>query len=224
MTQGINWRTLTLGLTLGLGLYGAWQLTAVAVFHGKALLAPHLIATAWSKTLDDGGFVRPWPWADTWPVAYVQWERGGSAYPVLAGATGSSLAFAPGHLNGSARPGENGLMVISAHRDTHFSHLEHVTAGDRFSVQSADGAWHLYRVTETSVVNADDRIAIDQSAARIVFVTCWPFEAVLAGGPKRYAVFAEQDEPEKMQTVVSSTMSPAISFEISSEDPLDRSQ
>lgn len=185
--------TLTLGLALGIGLYGCWQIAAAGLFHGKAFVAPHLISSAWAKTLSVGAAVKPWPWADTWPVAYVKWETGDEAYPVLAGAMGRTLAFAPGHLNGSSGPGEPGLMVIAGHRDTHFTHLKDVRAGARFSVQNSSGAWHRYQVTETKIVHSDDRALIDSERSRVVFVTCWPFETTDTNGPLRYAVFADQD-------------------------------
>lgn len=196
-------RALALGLALGIGMYGLWQIGTVAAFHGKAALASHLISSAWTETLEHKSRTRPWPWADTWPVAFVEWQSSGITYPVLAGATGRTLAFAPGHLDGSARAGEKGLMVISGHRDTHFGHLKHVTSGDRFKVQNADGQWHGYRVTETRVVKASDRVAIDETKVRIVLVTCWPFDAVESGGPLRYAVFAEREDSTHTVPLVS---------------------
>lgn len=199
----MNSRTLSLGLALGFGVYGLWQIATVAAVHGKAALAPHLIASAWSDTLTHKTTVRPWPWADTWPVAFVKWQNAEIAHPVLAGATGRTLAFAPGHLDGSAGAGEAGLMVISGHRDTHFTYLKHVTPGDRFKVQDMNGNWHPYRVTETAVVNATDRVAVDETKARVVLVTCWPFDAVESGGPLRYAVFAEHEDDAQTAPVIS---------------------
>ena len=49
---------------------------------------------------------------------------------VLAGASGRTLAFGPGHLDGSARPGEPGNCVLSAHRDTQFAFLRRLEIGD----------------------------------------------------------------------------------------------
>lgn len=187
----MNLRAITLGLALGFGLYGLWQLTAVAVFHAKAWVAPHLIAKAWTKTLEGGEATPPWPWADTWPVAYVTWEASGSEYPILKSAVGRTLAFSPGHLDGSARPGQLGLMVVAGHRDTHLEHLKDVKIGSRLNMQDADNVWYQYRVTETAVVHADDRVHINPETSKVVFVTCWPFGAIDTGGPMRFAVFAE---------------------------------
>ena len=49
---------------------------------------------------------------------------------VLAGASGRTLAWGPGHLDGSAPPGAAGNAVLSAHRDTHFRFLQRVVPGD----------------------------------------------------------------------------------------------
>ena len=39
--------------------------------------------------------MRPWPWADTWPVARLDLEPKGGRLVVLADASGRSLALIP---------------------------------------------------------------------------------------------------------------------------------
>ena len=84
-------------MLIALPLCGVWQLGLGAWIHAKAMLAQSLLETAWSETLRTGKEVKPWPWADTWPVARLTVPRLGIRRIVLAGASGSSLAFGPGH-------------------------------------------------------------------------------------------------------------------------------
>ena len=48
---------------------GGWQVAGGVWIHAKAVLAQILLERAWQQTRDGGERVRPWPWADTWPVA-----------------------------------------------------------------------------------------------------------------------------------------------------------
>ena len=43
--------------------------------HAKALLAQVLLERAFAQTLQTGHDVKPWSWADTWPVARVELPR-----------------------------------------------------------------------------------------------------------------------------------------------------
>ena len=68
---------------------------------------------------------------------------------VLAGASGEAMAWGPGHMAGTPRPGARGMAMIAAHRDTHFAFLEDVTPGDPITVANADGTAHHFTVTGT---------------------------------------------------------------------------
>jgi sortase A len=111
---------------------------------------------------------------------------------VLAGASGRGLAFAPGLLDGSALPGEPGVAVIAAHRDTHFHALARLALGDRFGVERADGKTFHYVVTRIEIL--DTRTAslrLDALDSVVVLVTCYPFDALVPGGTQRYVVTGE---------------------------------
>jgi sortase A len=112
---------------------------------------------------------------------------------VLAGASGRTLAFGPGHLDGTAPPGRPGLAVVSGHRDTHFRFLEDLRRGMLIRIQRKDGVWQDYRVVQTRVVNVETtRIAQTATGRpRLLLTTCYPFDAVNPGGPLRYLVLAE---------------------------------
>src|SRR6476620_7642942 len=102
---------------------GFWQAGHGAWIHAKAQLAQYLLQRAWTRTLEGERDARPWPWADTWPVARLRVPAHGVDLIVLDGVSGRTLAFAPGHASGSPVPGEMGTSVISGHRDTHFRFL-----------------------------------------------------------------------------------------------------
>ena len=170
---------------------GLWQLGQALYIHAKAQLAQYLIADAWQQTLTGKRAVKPWPWADTWPVARLSVPALGEAVYVLAGADGRAIAFGPGHMHGTPLPGAEGNSVIGGHRDTHFAFLRDLKQGETISVQRADGAWRRYRVSEASVVDKSAvHVARDTGTTKLTLVTCWPFDAVRAGGPARYVVTA----------------------------------
>ena len=61
----------------------------------KALLAQHLLESAWQKNLAGETAARPWPWADTSPVGVLEIPELGLRQIVLEGASGRNLAFGP---------------------------------------------------------------------------------------------------------------------------------
>jgi sortase A len=180
-------RRLTLALGSALAL---WGLGGAAYIQAKAALSQVLLRQAWTRTLESGVAQRPWPWADTWPVARLTVPRLGVDQIVLAGASGRTMAFGPGLSTAAARPGEDGATVISAHRDTHFRFLRELAPGDHVWIETARGR-HGYVVERADV--ADARVAwidIGGRGSRLTLVTCYPFDALSAGGPLRYVVSA----------------------------------
>lgn len=170
-----------LGLTLlGQGIY----------IQAKAQVAQILLARAFSEAVATGQPVKPWSWADTWPVAKLRVPRLGVEEIVLASGSGQSLAFGPGHLAGTPEAGERGTAVYAAHRDTHFSFLGNLKAGDEIRVTRADGTMYSYRVTGTEVVQWD-KPNIDTHAPgfHLALATCWPLDGKFSG-PLRYVVHA----------------------------------
>jgi sortase A len=157
----------------------------------KAVVAQALLERSWQQTLEHGNPAQPWPWADHWPVAQLKLLRAKSEFIVLNGDSGSSLAFAPGWNTKSAKPSEQGVTVISGHRDTHFKILKDTEIGDLIDIVTAQGETVNYQVKTIEVV--DSRVATiktEQSGQVLVLVTCYPFDAVVAGGPLRYVVIA----------------------------------
>jgi sortase A len=181
------------GLAAAIFLAGAALFGRGAYIYAKARLAQVLLHRAWARTLAGEKDVKPWPWADTWPVARLTIPKARADFIVLAGASGRTLAFGPGHLDGTARPGESGNCVLSAHRDTQFAALREIGRGDDVVVETADGRRAVYRVERTAVVDHRDTGALQPTESpTLTLVTCYPFDAITAGGPLRYVVQARR--------------------------------
>lgn len=195
--RSVNRHKLCFGLCilLGLGvlLDGVW-------IQAKARLAQYLIADAWARTLAGEEQVKPWPWADTWPVAVLRIGDHAPFY-VLAGADGSSLAFGPGHLHGSSVPGSPGVTVIAGHRDTHFSVLDGITIGTPVVIVDRSGRRSSYKVNSRWVADANQGpLMLERQKQSLVLVTCYPFEKISSGGSLRYVVEALPDIYEGLTT------------------------
>jgi sortase A len=177
---------------IGLILFGQG-----AYIHAKALLAQVLLERAFARTIATGHPVKPWSWADTWPVAGIEVKRLHASAIVLAGSSGQALAFGPGHVEQTVDAGERGVAVYSAHRDTHFRFLKDVTIGDEIDVTGSDGKTFRYRADRSAVVRFDQS-GIDPltDSYELVLSTCWPFDA-LTSGPERYLLHATLIEPDE---------------------------
>jgi sortase A len=155
----------------------------------KAQLAQRLLVRAWERGQQGEG-ARPWPWADTRALARLRVPRLDIDQIVLAGASGSTLAFAPGHLDGSALPGEIGTSVLSGHRDTHFAFLKRLAVGDTVEIDTVTGT-RRYRVEEAQVVDTRTTpLRLQRGTEEMLLLTCYPFDVVAATGPLRYRVRA----------------------------------
>jgi len=101
------------------------------------------------------------------------------------------MAFGPGHLSRSAAPGSAGNVALAGHRDTHFRFLRDLRPGDEILLEAAAGPARRYRVTETAVVDFHDRRPLAASLEPVLtLITCYPFDAIVPGGPLRYVVRA----------------------------------
>jgi sortase A len=178
-------------IALVIGGIGLGLLVHAAYIPSKAMLAQVLLRLAWSEGRASGTTVRPWPWADTASVARLQVGRLDVDQVVLAGASGRTLAFAPGWVNGTARPGRSGNVVLSGHRDTHFAWLAGLEIGDELRLVPVDGQARHYRVAGIEVRHASTGWLLDPAAGdRLLLTTCYPFDAIDPGTPWRYVITA----------------------------------
>ena len=173
-------------------LFGVWQLGQAGCIYAKASLAYHLIERAWDDVKQGESHARPWPWADTWPVARLWVPKHDIDQFVLSGASGRTIAFGPGHMGGTALPGARGTSLIVGHRDTHFRFLAKLNLGERLFVTDRDGRRHAYSVSDTKIIDSRTTKLQLGDAPGLVLMTCYPFDAMVPGGPLRYLVFADE--------------------------------
>lgn len=183
--------SLTAGIFIAIGLFlaaqGGW-------IYAKAALAQVLLERAFAESVTSGLLVKPWSWADTWPVARIEVPRLGVSAIALNGASGQALAFGPGHLDNTPEAGENGTAVYAAHRDTHFTFLRNIKENDQITITRRDGRIFTFRVTHMAVARWDEAgIDPDAHGVHLVLATCFPFDAVTSG-PLRYLVYADLEE------------------------------
>lgn len=174
---------------------GSWQMGQGIWVYAKAGLAQCLLQQAWSRSLAGKEAVRPWPWADTWPVARLTVPSEQRDLIILHGAYGRTLAFGPGYVESSAFPGSPGTTILTGHRDTHFAFLKQLQPGEPITIQTIDGHSRSYRVTQRRIADSrTDSIALIKDRSALVLVTCYPFDTPIPGGPLRWVVVAEEEQ------------------------------
>lgn len=172
-------------------LASCWQFSSGSYIYVKAQLAQYLLNNAWSKTLQGNYKVKPWHWADTYPVANIIFVRFDKEYIVLAGGTGRTMAFGPAHISSTPLPGRKSNSVIIGHRDTHFTVLKDLKPGDEVTVQTQDKNLR-YKVENTFIVDEkQSEVMQNHGSELLTLITCYPFDAIKAGGSLRYIVQAQ---------------------------------
>ena len=172
---------------VGIGIFGKGS-----YIHAKAVTAQVLLKYAWQKTLSGESEVKPWPWADTWPVARLTVPGHNVDQIVLEGDTGNVLAFGPGRMLWSAMPGQEGNTIISGHRDTNFKFLKNIHPGDTIVIETKGGMKHTFIVENLTVAKGDNiSIPLETGSHLLTLVTCYPFNGIKAA-TKRFVVFAKQ--------------------------------
>jgi sortase A len=95
------------------------------------------------------------------------------------------LALGPGHVPGTALPGQIGNFAVAAHRVTAgnpFYRLNDLRPGDKVMIETA-AATYTYQVTTSELVLPDDTAVLDPvpghprqhpSTAMITLITCDP--------------------------------------------------
>lgn len=129
------------------------------------------------------------------PAAGVDWV-------IIEGVTLGDLAQGPGHMPGTAMPGQPGNSVISGHRTTHgapFYSLDLLRPGDEITIETLIGT-HVYEVVEVRIVAPSDVwVTGPADGAWLTLTTCNPIYrsierlivfARLVGGPNSAAVAA----------------------------------
>jgi len=193
-----------LRIFVALVLFAGVSLTARAMYlHAKADLASVLIRRAWNKTVADGQPHRPWPWADTYPIARLRIPRLGYDEVVLEGATPRTLAFGPARLFSGAGLGEPGNVELAGHRTTWFRPLEDLEARDEIQVQWFDPRRgklreRTYIVDDIRIVTPEEvTLLTPASSDALTLITCYPFGRS-PRSPQRFVVLASPAGPSRL--------------------------
>lgn len=183
---------------------GLFYLSSGIMVPAKAWLSVQLIDDAWTRTIKGEADARPWPWMDSHPVAKLEIPRIGKEHIVMSGVSGSVMAFAPGWHDGTQTPGDAGISLISAHKDTHFGYLKALRTGEEIRLQKPDGNWKSYAV-ETMQILEEPEISIADStdSSILVLSTCYPFGNWDVGGQMRFVVVA-REVPDKALNIATS--------------------
>lgn len=131
-------RIISVLLTLSL-IMGSLYLIQASLINAKAVVGQWLIENAWERTGITHQYHKPWPWADTYPVAKLNVPRLGEELFVLNGASGHALAFGPGMSSYLNEANDQAVILIQAHRDTHFQFFPNLKVGDVLVLEQADG-------------------------------------------------------------------------------------
>jgi sortase A len=108
---------------------------------------------------------------------------------VIEGTDNQSLAGGPGHLLGTAYPGEPDNVVISNH-NSYSEQWSGVKAGDTIELDTDYGKF-VYKVTGFKIVGSGDKSVTGSTGhASLTFTTCYPLWAG-ALARQRYVVFAD---------------------------------
>ena len=128
-------------------------------------------------------------------VARLSIPRLDGVWSIVEGTDKRNLRLGPGHLVGSAFPGEKGNCIIAGHRDTQFRILKDIREGDDIVLETSVGAYR-YRVTGTRIVKISNTDSLaDTSKGALSLITCYPFY-YLGNAPKRFVVRATLIGPE----------------------------
>lgn len=125
---------------------------------------------------------------------------------VVEGTSAKDLMRGPGHIRSSAYPGEQGNVVISAHRDTFFRHIVELSKGDQIQLQRR-GITYTYEVTGKKITDPNDVSVIQQTQdARLTLITCYP-TYYIGPAPERLVVFSKLVSPPPSNEAAITTVS-----------------
>ncbi len=126
------------------------------------------------------------------PSGYVDFSVGDGIARIMASRIGldaivvelsglddsENLKRGPGHIPGTAYPGQPGNMVISGHRTTYgapFRHIEQLLPGDDIILMTADNRY-TYEVYEQRIVEPSNLTVLEQGGEpKLTLTACHPW-------------------------------------------------
>ena len=168
MRQKVRWGSSAL-LVLVLGLFVfAKVFTPMAEDRSQALLEKEF-----TPALLNGVAPVGYPIETGTPVALIEIEDINLRRVVVEGTRAEELAKGPGHLVGSAIPGQPGTSAIlgrSSRYGSAFAHLDELKAGQEVTVTTAQGI-HTYEVVDSTVRSANDSAAFTGERNMLLLIT-----------------------------------------------------
>jgi len=170
--RGLGELMITIGVVLLLFTFYELQVTGLVTAREQGRLSDNL-ASSWAEPLPSKGqstgapaaaaaAVEPAPVALGDGFAVLRVPRLGDDFndspPVVVEGVGvEDLKKGPGHIPGTALPGEVGNVVLSGHRTTYgqpFNAFDELRPGDAVVLETRD-TWFTYRVTGSEIVSPD---------------------------------------------------------------------
>ncbi len=147
------------------------------------------------EDLPRSGYDRPAPDYPTGaPLGRLRIPSAQMDWVVFAGADDATLEKGPGHVPGTAMPGQDGgyeNCVITAHRDSHFRHLGWLRKGHTIELETPSSGVRLYRVVSREIVTPKTvGVLAPTKTPRLTLITCYPF-TYIGPAPKRLVIVAE---------------------------------
>jgi sortase A len=123
-------------------------------------------------------------------------------YPVINGDMEDQLLKGIGHFFGSRYPGENGKIVLDAHRNTLFKNLGKVKIGDKVAFKTNYGDY-TYKVSNIRITTGSDKSIIEPAdgSEKLVLYTCYPFHYI-GNAPNRYVVTCDLTEGTPIKEIL----------------------
>jgi sortase A len=166
-------------------LHGSW-------LPVKAWLSQQLISYSWQQTIDFQQQIKPWPWADTYPIAELSFERLNKRIVVLNGGDPTTLAFSAGAIAPFNQALSAQAFVVAGHRDSHFSFLDEVFMNDIISLADKHGQSQLYQVEAIDIVDANTGVLpVLADDSQLILITCYPFNSTGGNSSERYVITAK---------------------------------
>jgi sortase A len=186
----LRWSSLLIIAIIGITI---WQFTQGKEIYLKTWLSRALLHTAWVRTQASGRIVKPWPWANTWPLGRIYVPRLNMEQIILFNNSNNILSLAPTHTNSSVLPGYVGNSVLNVHRNIYFYFLKNLKPTDQMILESLNNGRSYYKVANIYVV---DRTTIDfvkpTLDRRLTLISCYPCKS--KNERWRYVVVAKEME------------------------------
>lgn len=184
-----------IGITFSfvIALSSVWQFTSNSLITVQNVVARGLLHTAWVRTQSSGHQVKPWPWAETVPVARLSIPILNTKHVVLEYTDEILPAVAITHANSSVPPGELGNSILNVSHDGYVNFLSRLKPGDVLLLESVRSGLWRYRVSTIYIVEKSNTVLIEPSLnRRLTLVSC--YRCNQQQSKFRYVVVAEEME------------------------------